>query len=97
MSWLLILCQLFMYAVVAISPALFLITLKYSLNIIWPLVKADSSLYAEGIWAMAVVSYLAFVIGHRFLRFISFLFYWKSFIHVATVILAVATFIRECK
>jgi len=89
--WLLIMCQLLMFAVVAVSPALFLITLELSLEIISEELNADSHLYALSIFVIALLCYLWFMIGHHmYSRFIALAFYMMMCLHAATVILSVA-------
>jgi len=85
--WMLIMCQLFMFAVVALSPGLFLISLRLSLQELWELANASSSTYTDVIWLIAVASYIAFVLRHRWVNFEAFLFYWMLFINTCTIIL----------
>ena len=54
--WLLIMCQLAMFGVVALSPALFLISFRVSLQELLPIVSATSSVYTDIVWAIAVAS-----------------------------------------
>jgi len=86
--WLLIMCQLLMFLVVGVSPALFLISLRLSLGILWPLMGATTGVYTDVLWGIAVLSYLAFVVRHRFVPFDAFLFYWMLAVNAATVVLA---------
>ncbi|ELR18601.1 chitin synthase [Acanthamoeba castellanii str. Neff] len=89
--WLLVMCQLLMFAVVAISPALFLITLDLSLEIISNALSADSAAYSTILFVIAIGTYLWFMIGHHLKsRFIAFLFYLKMCIHALTIIASVA-------
>lgn len=91
LMWLLIMCQLFMFGVVALSPGLFLISLRLSLDTVWREVSAASGVYTDVIWILAVLSYLAFVIRHRFVNYEAFLFYWMFFINTCTIMLAFGT------
>lgn len=95
--WLLIMCQVLMFAVVAISPALFLIMLILSLEIISSALDADSDAYLVALVAIALGTYLVFTLGHHvYSRFIAFLFYILMFIYAATVILSVVAASITC-
>lgn len=95
--WLLVMCQLLMFAVVAISPALFLITLDLSLEIISNALSADSAAYSTILFVIAIGTYLWFMIGHHLKsRFIAFLFYLKMCIHALTIIASVAAAVITC-
>ena len=88
--WLLIMCQLAMFGVVALSPALFLISFRVSLQELLPIVSATSSVYTDIVWAIAVASYIAFVLRHRWVNFEAFLFYWMLFLNTCIMLLTFA-------
>lgn len=61
----LLFCQLFTYAVVAIAPCIFFMSLNYSLSLLFPV---NTSLFQSMVhvlsWAACILAYLAFVVYH---------------------------------
>jgi len=84
-------CQLLMFGVVALSPGLFLVSLRLSLETLWPLLDAPSSVYTDVAWSLAVTLYVVFVIRHRWINYEAALFYWLLFQNAITVMLAFGT------
>ena len=85
-----LMCQIFVYAVFALSPAIFIMSLKYSLNNVWYHIHVDNPWYTSWVWYGVIFLYIAFVVRHRWTTFEAVLFYCMIFLNALIMILSTA-------